>query len=124
MVKPLGIVAMLTLLVSGPAMASEKIFTKQIDVWGVTNSGHLYLQTKSGDKYTAPIQHCPVLRTRNESIQNAVEFARDLDNVNLHMNSRIVTDDKRFTLYSRERGSRGMRDSVARCQLGTLTKIS
>ena len=70
MAKPLGIVAMLTLLISsGTALAGEKPFTKHLELWGVTNSGKLYLETKQGDQYITEFQHCPVntLKMPNQS---------------------------------------------------------
>lgn len=60
MAKPIGVVAMLILLASGPAMAGERPFTKNLEFWGVTNTGKLYLETKRGEQYTAEFKNCPV----------------------------------------------------------------
>lgn len=120
MVKPMGIVAMLILLASGPAMASERIFTKQVSLWGVTESGYLYLQTKRGDKYMAPIEHCPVVKTDNTDQFSPVQFVKDADRVQLHMNGKFVYQDKTITLYAKE--SR-LKTDKARCKIGPVQRV-
>lgn len=79
MVKPIGVVAMLILLASGPALAGEKLFTKNIQFWGVTNTGNIYLETKRGEQYIASIKHCPIntLKNTHHSPAVAIENMRN-----------------------------------------------
>lgn len=125
MVKPLGIVAMLTLLASGPAMASEKLFTKQINTWGITTHGNLYLETKKGDKYIGNIQHCPVIKTphtyENTNFSPAMIVA-EMSKPHLRLEGRFVSENDRLMLVDRSR--KGTRSAVAKCVLGEVRKIS
>ena len=78
MVKPMGVVAMLTLLTAGPAMASDRVNVREVKVWGLTNAGELYMETQRGETVTAGLQcedltnpsdlESPVFSSRSRSI--------------------------------------------------------
>lgn len=78
MVKPMGVVAMLTLLAAGPAMANDRINVREVKKWGLTTSGELYMETQRGEKVTAGLQcqdlidisniESPVFSSRSRSI--------------------------------------------------------
>ena len=55
MVKPMGVVAMLTMLTAGPALASEFVNTRQVKTWGLTSQGDLYMKTIRGKVYNAAL---------------------------------------------------------------------
>ena len=109
MAKPLGIVAMLVLLsTSGTALASEKIFTKRIDIWAVTNTGNLYLETKAGEKYIAPMHNC------------STSIIKNFEEPNLHMGGRFVRPGKIINVY--DAGTK--RGENVRCKLGEVSKLT
>ncbi len=61
MVKPLGIVAMLVLLLnSGTALALDHISISHIKDMGVTTTGKLILKTKWNKELEGQLQMCPV----------------------------------------------------------------
>jgi len=61
MAKPLGIVAMLTLLISsGTALAEEKILMRGVSDIQVTNTNKIFFELKSGEIYSGELQMCPV----------------------------------------------------------------
>jgi len=61
MVKPLGIVAMLVLLLnSGTALASDHISISHVKDMGVTTTGKLILKTKWNKELEGQLQLCPV----------------------------------------------------------------
>ena len=78
MVKPMGVVAVLTLLAAGPAMANDRVNVREVKVWGLTNSGELYMETQRGERVTAGLQcedltnpsdlESPVFSSRSRSI--------------------------------------------------------
>lgn len=108
MVKPIGVVAMLILLTSGPALAGEKVFTKHINVWAVSENGNLYLETKRGERYKAEMQEC------------STSTIQDFENPNLSIHGRFVRESKTVAVY--DAGSK--RSENVRCKLGQVTKIS
>ena len=123
MAKPLGLVAMLTLLLSsGTALADERLPVWNIDVWGVTHAGKLFLQTKTGDRYLAPIEHCPIVRSRDPQLQHSPinEIVAELENPNIHVHGRVVSSDMRITLF--EKKKRIAKTSV-KCVIGDLQKV-
>lgn len=75
MQKILSILTVLTLLVSSNAFAADKIFNKNIEFWGVTNTGKLYLESKQGEKYLAEIKHCPINTVRETTESPALAVA-------------------------------------------------
>lgn len=121
MVKPLGIVAMLILLVSGPALArdTDEVFTKQIDLWGVTTTGSLYLKTHSGQEYSIPIKHCPVVNTRKQYQFTPIEIVSEFNQAGVWFRGRAVADQGRVTFYNRN----SKRERVS-CILGEPRVIS
>lgn len=121
MVKPLGIVAMLILLVSGPALArdNDELFTKQIDLWGVTTTGSLYLKTHSGQEYSIPIKHCPVVNTRKNYQFTPIEVVAEFDQAGVWFKGRAVSEQGRVTFYNRH----SKREKVS-CILGEPRVIS
>ena len=61
MAKPLGIVAMLTLLISsGTALAEERILMRGVNDIHVTNTSKIIFELKSGEIYSGELQMCPV----------------------------------------------------------------
>lgn len=61
MAKPLGIVAMLTLLISsGTALAEERILMRGVSDIQVTNTSKIIFELKSGAVYSGELQMCPV----------------------------------------------------------------
>ena len=61
MVKPLGIVAMLVLLLnSGTALASNHISISHVKDMGVTTTGKLILKTKWNKELEGQLKMCPV----------------------------------------------------------------
>ena len=117
MVKPIGIVAMLVLLVSRPALASD-LFTRHIDLWGVTNAGALYLETVKGEKYRVPIKYCPVVKTNKQYQFTPVELVRSFENANIWFRERVVSEHGRITFHDRN-----TREQIS-CVLGTPATIS
>ena len=120
MAKPLGIVAMLTLLAtSGTALASDSdLLTRQIDLWGVTNTGALYLETKQGERYSVPIKHCPAVRSNKEYTFTPVELVHTFEDANVWFRGRRVLDDARITFHDRN-----SREQIS-CVLGTPINLS
>ena len=84
MVKPMGVVAMLTLLTAGPAMANDRVNVREVKVWGLTNSGELYMETQRGETVTAGLQcedlknpsdlESPVFSSRSRSITEGTQL--------------------------------------------------
>ena len=61
MAKPLGIVAMLALLItSGTALAEERILMRGVSEIQVTNTNKIFFELRSGDMYSGELQMCPV----------------------------------------------------------------
>ena len=118
MVKPMGVVAMLILLASGPALANERLLVKQIDVWGVTTTGGLYLETKRGDKYFAPIKHCPVVRSNRQYQFTPVELVTSFNNSSVSIRGKRVAENKYVTFNDRNGN-----ESIS-CLLGNPVKVT
>ena len=84
MVKPMGVVAMLTLLTAGPAMANDRVNVREVKVWGLTNTGELYMETQRGERVTAGLQcedltnpsdlESPVFSSRSRSITEGTQL--------------------------------------------------
>ena len=114
MVKPLGIVTMLILLVvSGPTLADNReLFTRHIDVWGVTSSGNLYLETKRGEKYKIPISHCPYVRSQRDYQYTPIELVHSFEEASISFTDRKISDNGKITFFDRKSG-----EKIA-CRLG------
>lgn len=61
MAKPLGIVAMLALLItSGTALAEERILMRGVSDIQVTNTNKIFFELRSGATYSGELQMCPL----------------------------------------------------------------
>ena len=61
MAKPLGIVAMLTLLItSGTALADDHLLMRSVSDIKVTNTSKIIFEMKGGGQYTGELQMCPI----------------------------------------------------------------
>lgn len=121
MAKPLGIVAMLVLLVaSGTASAGDRFVTKNLKLWGVTDSGNLYFETKRGEKYIAEIEHCPV-NTLKEVSHSPIEDLKNMDNPRAWFDTDywftdVNTPSRTFVVSDGRNGQ-------IKCLTGSLAKI-
>lgn len=116
MVKPMGVVAMLILLASGPASAGERIFAKHVDIWGVTTTGSLYLETQQGEIYTAELKHCPV-NTMNSNF-SPIQLVKQLSDIRISLPGRHVAEARSITIKNFDN-----KEKVV-CKLGELVKHS
>ena len=88
MVKPMGVVAVLTLLAAGPAMANDRVNVREVKVWGLTNAGELYMETQRGETVTAG------LKCEDQINQS------DLKSPVFSSKSRSISDGTRLTIKS------------------------
>lgn len=112
MAKPLGIVAMLTLLISsGTALADHHVYTKAVDHIKVTNTNKVHFELKTGQTITGDLPNCDVM-----------QFVEITGNNNLGLYTsgrRFVTEGSRITFVNL--GERNMRKrAVGSCNVQNL----
>jgi hypothetical protein len=62
MVKPIGIVAMLILLASGPALADHHVPIRAISDIKVTNTNQVHFELKDGNTVIGDLPNCDVMQ--------------------------------------------------------------
>ena len=92
------------LILTQPALAEDKVFTKRIDSWGLTNTGELYLKTKQGTEYIASLDQCPT------------HIVQDFVDPNVYVKGRFLHDGKTIQFYDRLIRNKGK----VNCTLGEL----
>lgn len=104
-----NLIIMIALLIpTQSVMANDKIPTRHLDIWGITTSGDLYLKTKQGKEYIAPLEQCPV------------SSILELEDLNIYMDGRTVRNGKTVHLYNKDTKNR----NNLRCKLGEIARIA
>jgi hypothetical protein len=89
MVKPIGVVAMLILLASGPALADVTLPIRAISDIKVTNTSKVHFELKNGTSFVGTLPNCPVMQYASQT---------GVDNLGLYANgARIVKDGSKIT---------------------------
>ena len=79
------------LILTQPALAQDKVYTKRVDSWGITNSGDLYLKTKKGTEYVASLDQCPTEIVQGFEVPNVYVDGRFLHNgKTIHFYDRLI----------------------------------
>jgi len=92
------------LILTQPALAQDKVFTKRIDSWGITTGGDLYLKTKQGEEYIASLDQCPT------------EIVQEFEFPNVYVKGRFLHNGKAIQFYDRLTRNKGK----VNCTLGEL----
>ena len=116
MAKPLGIVAMLTLLISsGTALADHHFPIKAIDDIKVTNTNKVYFELKDGTTVAGNLPNCDVMQFANITGK---------DHLGLYANGvRFVKNGTKLTFLDlSERKLR--KKAVGSCKISNLGEIN
>lgn len=100
---------MIALLMSTQSViADDRIVTRHLETWGITKGGDLYLKTKKGDEFIAPLNQC--------STNNIDKF----ETPQIYMHGRWVRNGKTVHLYDKN----AKQINSIKCKLGEIARIA